>query len=173
MNTQNAFGSNLNSAHQAARDTDATLRLLATLPAPDGLEKRVIAGLRSAPRTARVLNWRGALNPTENWLRSAAAAAIVFVVIGGGWGVYSRVQTASAIAAPPSTGAAGAFSNAGAVRVPQTVPAPVVVQPPQAQPVIAEPAKKARSKVARSPHRVTTPVAESKPAIQTSVPPVR
>ena len=170
MNTQNAFGSTSNSAVQAARDTDVTLRLLATLPAPDGLEKRVIAGLRSAPPSGRVLNWRGALNPTENWLRSAAAAAIVFVVIGGGWGVYSRVQTTNAVTAPPSTGATGAFSNAGAVRVPQTVPAPVVVQSPPAQPSIADPAKKAGTKVAPGAHRVTKRAVENKPSTQTSVP---
>ena len=173
MNTQNAFGSNLDSAAQAAHSADATMRLLATLPAPDGLEKRVIAGLRSAPPSGRVLSWRGALNPTENWLRSAAAAAIVFVVIGGGWGVYSRVQTTNAVAPPPSTGANGAFSNAGAVRVPQTVPAPVVIQSLPAQPSIADPAKKVGTRVAPGAHRVTKRAAESKPLIQTSASPAR
>jgi hypothetical protein len=149
----NALGSNSNSVSQVTHDADATLRLIAGLPTPDGLENRVIAGLRSAPRSGRMISWPRLINPTENWLRSAAAAAIVFVIIGGGWGVYSHVQTTSAIAAPPSTGAAGAFSNAGAVRVPQTVPAPVVLQPAPVQPAVAEPAKKLPSKIAPAAHR--------------------
>jgi hypothetical protein len=149
----NAFGSNSKSVSQAAHDADATLRLIAALPAPDGLEKRVIAGVRSAPRSGRIIRWPQLLNPMENWLRSAAAAAIVFVVIGGGWGVYSHVQTMNAIAPPLSTGAAGTFSNAGAVRVPQTVPAPVVLQPIPIQPAAAEPAKQLPSKAAPVAHR--------------------
>lgn len=173
MTFKNALGSNSDSAAQAAHDVDATLRLLATLPVPDGLEKRVIAGVRSAPRSGRVFSWPGALNPTENWLRSAAAAAIVFVVIGGGWGVYSRVQTTNAVAAPPSTGSTGAFSNAGAVRVPQTVPAPIVVQPVPNQPSIVEPAKKIGSKAASVTHPATKRSAENKPSIQKPIPTAR
>jgi hypothetical protein len=176
MNTQNAFGSTSSSAPQAARDAEATLRLIAGLPAPEGLEERVIAGLRSGPRSGRVLSWPRLLNPTESLLRSAAAAAIVFVVVGGGWGVYSRVQPISAIMAPPSTGTAGAFSNAGAVRVPQTVPAPVVIQPapiqsPVAEPVqspVTEPAQKVGSKATAVPHRNAKPATAGKASVQPS-----
>ena len=173
MNTQNALGSNSNSAAQAAHEVDATLRLLATLPVPEGLEKRVIAGVHSAPRADRVLSWPGALIPTENWLRSAAAAAIVFVIIGGGWGVYSRVQTINAVATPQATGASGAFSNAGAVRVPQTVPAPAVVSPAPIQPAVAAPPKKARGKVGHGVHRVTSSPAATKTPVQSPLPPTR
>ena len=71
---------------------EATLRLIARLPAPQGLEDRVNAGLKSAPRTGRILQWPAALRPTGSWMRVAAAAAIVFVVTSGGWGIYMRGQ---------------------------------------------------------------------------------
>src|SRR3954454_14226029 len=98
MNTQNGFASNSNSAGRAAHDAERTLRLIANLPPPEGLEKRVIARVRSAPRSGRVLSWPGLVSPSDGWLRAAAAAAIVFVVIGGGWGINSRVQSNSAVA---------------------------------------------------------------------------
>lgn len=118
-----------------------TLRLIAKLPAPEGLEVRVIAGLRASrlggshnlgPRGARILSWPGALRPGSDWMRGAAAAAIVFVVVGGGWGVYSRVQRpqAAKVIAMPARGAVqGGFSNAGAMRTPTTLNRPVVATP--------------------------------------------
>ncbi len=36
---------------RSAMDTEATLRLIATLPAPDGIEDRVKTGLKAAMRT--------------------------------------------------------------------------------------------------------------------------
>jgi hypothetical protein len=181
MNTQNALGSNSNptspvSISGATHDAEATLRLIAALPSPEGLESRVIAGIRSAPRSGRVLGWPALLNPSSSWLRTAAAAAIVFVVVGGGWGVYSRVQPNSAIVAPPVAGAAVGFSKAGAVRVPQTVPAPVVVHPAPVkaiQPQAAEQANKARGKVAPVAHRDAKHAAGSKTSVQTSAPMAR
>ena len=71
---------------------DETLRIIAGLPAPAGLEERVHAVLRAAPRRGRVLAWPEALRPQSSWMRTAAAAAIVFVVAGGGWGVYMHVE---------------------------------------------------------------------------------
>jgi hypothetical protein len=142
MKSQVTFGSNSNSGDAAARDAEVTLRLIANLPAPDGLEDRVLNGLRSAPRSGRILKW-----PGQDWLRTAAAAAIVFVVLGGGWEIYSRVQPGNLVAVPTHTGTAGGFSNAGAVRVPQTVPPPVAAMPAQPQPSEVKPAKKAHSKV--------------------------
>jgi len=168
MNTQNTFGLYSNTAAQAAHNTDTTLRLIASLSAPEGLEQRVITGIHSAPRSGRVLGWPRLFHPTENWLRSAAAAAIVFVVIGGGWGVYSRVQPISAVATPPPAGAGGAFSNAGAVRVPQTLPAPAVAQPSPLQPAVAEPEKKLRTKSASGTHRDKKHAAANKLSVQPS-----
>lgn len=106
----------------ASSAAETTLRLLASLPAPEGLEDRIHASLRSAPRRARVLAWP--LPLAGNWLRAAAAAAIVFVVAGGGWGIYSRVQPGltSQGSAIPHVGAQGGFSEGGAVQRPQTLP---------------------------------------------------
>lgn len=114
-------------------EAEKTLRLVAGLPAPDGLADRVHAGLRAAPRP-RLLQWPTALMPrgwmTSPALRGAAAAAIVCVVAGGGWRIYSRVQTpaaptANVIPMPARVGAQG-FSNAGAMRTPDTLNKPVL-----------------------------------------------
>ena len=74
MNTPNASGSNPNS--EAIMDAESTLRLIAALPAPRGIEDRVIAGVRSAPRAGSVLSFPGFLSPAGNLWRAAAAAAI-------------------------------------------------------------------------------------------------
>ena len=69
--------------------------------------------------------------------RAAAAAAIVFVVAGGGWGVYSRVQPAQSpkvIAMPQRVNTPGGFSNAGAMRTPQTLNGPILAHPLTAAP---------------------------------------
>lgn len=117
-------------------DAEETLRLIASLPAPEGLEERVHAGLRSAPRRARILEW-----PTDgllqtgmagSWMRGAAAAAIVLVVAGGGWGIYTRVQTvqpARELAMPAGAGSSAGFANAGAMRTPETLKTPVELHP--------------------------------------------
>ena len=115
-------------------DAEETLRLIARIAVPEGLEDRVHARLLAEPRRARILAWPG----TSDWMRSAAAAAIVFVVAGGGWSIYSRVQPgqpAKAIVMSPRVGAGGGFSEGGAVRRPQTLQGPVVKSPaPAAKP---------------------------------------
>jgi hypothetical protein len=133
------------SAIAASAGTDVgteTLRLIARLPTPEGLEDRVHATLGSTSRQGRVLSWP-APRADSNWMRTAAAAAaIVAVVAGGGWGVYSRVergQPAKALVLPPRVTVSGGFSSAGAMRTPQTLNGPVV-----ARPVSAAPAAKAK-----------------------------
>jgi hypothetical protein len=144
MNTNshnhNAMNSTPNS--DSGRDCgEDTLRLIASLPAPAGLEERVHKALGAAPRShvlgsGRVLAWPARFRTRiasgtaleNNWMRAVAAAAIVFVVVGGGWGVYSRVQPGPAgkvIVMPqlvPSSG--GGIS--GAIRTPLTIPGPKV-----------------------------------------------
>jgi hypothetical protein len=117
---------------------EETLRLLARLNAPDGLEKRVQKSLRvaaiPAARKARILSWPAGLRPSGGWMqaapvRAAAAAAIAAVVVGGGWIVSSRLpasQPATALALPAQTGARQGFSSSGAMRTPQTLDRPVV-----------------------------------------------
>lgn len=134
---------------------EVTLRLIASLPAPAGLEVRVHAGLLAAKlsaapgrgsRTARILSWPTRTRLESNWMRSAAAAAIVFVVVGGGWGVYSRVQPAQPaheIVLPPRVAAPGGFSSAGAMRTPQTLNGPVVTHKAAVAPLVAKDSAKA------------------------------
>lgn len=115
------------SAHGSVEET---LRLIANAPAPAGLEDRVHAALRSTPPKARVLPWPAAYRAIQsNWVRSAAAAAIVFVVAGGGWGVYMRVQQhqpGKVVTMPARIPGQNGFSGAGAIRTPQTLPGPTV-----------------------------------------------
>jgi hypothetical protein len=112
---------------------EETLRLIAGLPAPAGLEERVHESLRHAPRMGRVVAWpagvRSKFSPENNWMRAAAAAAIVFVVVGGGWGVYTRVQqnqTGRVVVMPLRAPSSGSFSGAGAIRTPVTLPGPKI-----------------------------------------------
>ncbi|MFP5236821.1 MAG: hypothetical protein ACLGSD_13045 [Acidobacteriota bacterium] len=109
---------------------EETLRLVAKLPAPDGLADRVQERLRTAPRQARVFEWPGTYRYAVA-MRGAAAAAIVLMVAGGGWSVYSHVQPLPAgprmtTAAPMSS---GGFSTAGAMRKPDSPNGPVLAHP--------------------------------------------
>jgi hypothetical protein len=129
---------------------EETLRLIANLPAPDGLEDRLHAALNAMPRRSRVLAWPRALRAESGWMRGAAAAAIVFVVAGGGWGVYTRVestqieqnQPAKVVVMPARTPIAGGFSGAGAMRTPLTLPRPTAPEPAKTSHAKANAAKK-------------------------------
>jgi hypothetical protein len=131
-----------------------TLHLIAQVPVPEGLAERVQAGLdselKAGPRRGRVLAWPVKPSSSTNWMRSAAAAAIVFVVAGGGWGVYSHVQPGPTAkgATPPHVAAPGGFSNAGAMRTPQTLIGPVLTHQ-EAQPQSANPAAKVPTQAAQ------------------------
>jgi hypothetical protein len=110
-----------------------TLRLIAGLPAPAGLEERVHKALHAAPRGGRVLAWPARFRTKtvmeSNWMRAAAAAAIVFVVVGGGWGVYTRVQTGQpgkVVVMPLRGPSSGGIAGAGAIRTPVTIPGPKI-----------------------------------------------
>jgi hypothetical protein len=137
---------NSNPSASAQETGEETLRLIASLPAPAGLEDRVHAALDAAPARGRVLAWPAALRPQSGWMRTAAAAAIVFVIAGGGWGVYSRVeqgQPAKVIVMPPRIAGPGAFSSAGAMRTPQTLSGPTVKPFDESKPAQPKTAKKA------------------------------
>jgi hypothetical protein len=166
--TQNPIADNFSSG-SGSRTGEDTLRLIASLPAPEGLSDRVQARLLTAPRSGRVLAWPAAfathsgLKRSEwtrpewmrsEWVRSAAAAAIVFVVVGGGWGVYSRVQqpqSAKVIVLPPRVAAPGSFANAGAMRTPQTLNGPVLAHPATAQPPVAKTPAKSSAPIVLNP----------------------
>jgi hypothetical protein len=140
-------------AVEAGRETLETLRVIANLPAPEGLEGRIQHELSSAPHSARILPWP---SPRERWkqsafARGAAAAAIVFVVGGGGWGVYSRVQPAQApkVIAMPHIAGPGGFQSAGAMRTPQTLNRPVLTHP------IVVPKENAAPSIQKGPGQTT------------------
>ena len=165
--TQNDSATNENAR------AEETLRLIATLPAPAGLEDRIKSRLESAPRTGQVLHWPSAHKGGGGWVRSstaraAAAAAIVFVVVGGGWGVYSRVQPPMqprVIVMPPRVNGAGGFSSAGAMRTPQTLNGPVVTH--QATDATVDDKSNGATATKKS-HRAKAPQAKQ-PAIQSVV----
>ncbi|MGA8730373.1 MAG: hypothetical protein WB608_16585 [Terracidiphilus sp.] len=140
-------------------EAEKTLQLIASLPPPEGLEDRVNSALRAATMQGRVLHWPDGLRSGGGWTHSAmarcaAAAAIVVVVAGGGWDVYSRIQPVQeprAIAIPHVSGAAGGFSNAGAMRTPQTLSGPILSHP------IAVTAKATHANAKRDAHAFQRP----------------
>ena len=131
LNNQNAYA-----------ELDQTLRRLAHAPVPEGLEERVKARLVSSPRQGKLLAWpvrAWTASVKSDWLRTAAAAAIVAVVAGGGWGVawhIARQQAGNgaekgivahvqALGTGSST-QVGGISSAGAMRVPLSLNGPTV-----------------------------------------------
>ena len=153
----------------APGDYEATLRWIARLPAPAGLEDRVFAGALAAPRAGRVLPWPHHA-AARTWMRSAAAAAIVLVVGGGGWGIYSSVeqgQPAHVIAMPPRVVQPGGFSSAGVIRAPQTIPGPVVRNPEKTAAARKKSSAKTQGQRAVTPMRHKQPAAARMAAPQT------
>lgn len=120
-----------------AIEAEKTLRLIAALPAPGGIEERIKANLKSAPRQAAVIGWPLAAGYRGGWIhtsamRAVAAASIVMVVAGGGWEVYSHIRVAPAPSAqmtPPPIRGHNGLSTAGTMRVPQTLERPVIAAP--------------------------------------------
>jgi len=62
LSTENRFDQNA-----GVLAAEETLRLIAKLPAPEGLEDRVKAGLRSAPRRGVVIAWP--FSSADGWQR--------------------------------------------------------------------------------------------------------
>jgi hypothetical protein len=139
-------------------DAETTLRLIAALPAPAGLEDRIHARLGSAAGRAnkpgRMLAWPASSGSGSSWLRSAAAAAIAFVVVSVGWGIYSHVQpamTGRVVPMPARGEATGGFAGAGAIRTPQTLNGPILAHPVKHQDAPAKTQKNPVAKGAVSP----------------------
>jgi hypothetical protein len=156
-----------NDADRNASVTDAekTLRLIATLPAPEDIADRVKAGLYAAPRNAGVISWPASATG-RRWtqlaaMRGTAAAAIVLAVAGGAWGVYTHIRIApepAAVATPQRLDGSGGLSAAGAVRKPQTLEGPVVSVPVDAEQSSAVPAKSHDARLANGKSRSARPI---------------
>jgi hypothetical protein len=119
-------------------DAESTLRLIAQLPAPQGLEDRIRITLADAYRRkpGRLFFWPVSGAAGNAWLRSAAAAAIALVIVGGGWSISVRMQPwqrRHISVAPSQISAPGGFSGAGAIRTPQTLNGPVLAHPVKTQ----------------------------------------
>lgn len=163
----NSNGTGMNPTAEAAlKDLDATLRLLAKLPAPAGIEDRVFARLLASPQKAKILEWPRPLY-ARDWVRRVAAAAIVLVVSGGGWGIYAHIphnQPARVVAAPRPAFQQGGFSSAGMMRRPQTLNGPIVDKAKPAKGSKSHTAELTTAKKPRPPitasgrHAVTQPV---------------
>jgi hypothetical protein len=124
----------------APGSAEETLRVIAGLPAPRGLEERVHRRLgavhaqsgHAGRRPGRMLAWPLPRGAGGEWMRAAAAAAIAFVIAGGGWSVYRQVQprqAGSEIRLAPHGTVPGGFAGAGAMRTPQTLNGPVLTHP--------------------------------------------
>ncbi|HTW60568.1 MAG TPA: hypothetical protein VMD55_02100 [Terracidiphilus sp.] len=157
MNTNSQHPIGGNAAHN---DAEETLRLIAGLPAPQGLEERVhralgqAHALRKASRPGRLLGWPAPPGTGMEWMRTAAAAAIAFVIAGGSWGVYRQVQprqTGNGILLAPHGANTGGFAGAGAMRTPQTLNGPVLRGPALAHPPTHPPDHPVEAHVAQSP----------------------
>jgi hypothetical protein len=178
--------SNRNTFVSGPGSYEETLRLIARLPTPEGLEERVQAGLRAEASMAagrtRILRWPGERRQNytslqnlawlQNLARTAAAAAIVAVVVGGGWGISSHVssrfeatQPSNAVAFPPHSAGQGGFSSAGAMRTPQTLNGPMVTHPAtaaseSAKPAVKKPIRHGKSAAAKKSVAQTAPAAK-------------
>ena len=158
----------VNSRESNGADSDAvsaaevTLRLIARLPVPEGLEHRTHARLRATPQPERVLRWPQPV--AGEWLRAAAAAAIVCVVAGGGWGIFLSVHPGQILPglSGPSLAAPGGFTEGGAVRRPQTLVGPAVVGP-RATNTGAKPKSPSKSSLT-TPKRATPSAGEKLPS---------
>ena len=168
--TQQRFDGRATCGDGASTGED-TLRLIASLEAPEGLEERIHEALGrerdEGRQRVRVLAWPRRLRTDAAWTKAAAAAAIVCVVAGGSWGVYSRVeQPAKAIAMPAHMAAPGSFSGADAMRVPEMLNRPALKQPAKAHPAHGKTVKKgaARSGEKGAGAKTTEPAAaQTKP----------
>lgn len=119
------------------RDAEETLRMVAGMPAPDGLEERVQQRLDAElKRSERVRHSLWSLWMPARKLQYAAAGVLAAAVAISSWSVYhgqrmaANANAASKQAAPaPAKGTAGSgFTPAGAVGVPHTL-APIHVAP--------------------------------------------
>jgi hypothetical protein len=145
-------------------EAEATLRLIAGVPVPEGLAERVKAGLKTVeaePAKARVLAWPARGSMQGGWLQGAAAAALLLAVAGGGWGAYRWVAPSPAMQTLPMAARPamqGGFSAAGAMRRPETLVGPIA---PLA--VTATPAKKRAN---ATPTKHVKPVVKAGPKVK-------
>lgn len=142
-----------------AEEALATLRAVARLPAREDLEERVKASLmQGLRRGVQPAADEDAEPGRRGWMHSAAirglaAAAIVLIVVGGGWGAarYGRRPATPRAVGIPRMAPQGNFSNAGAMRTPQTLTPPTVPKKRRDARAADNHARKANSGKTRKP----------------------
>jgi len=164
QNTQNDLN-NPNPLPQTVHEAEETLRLLATLPPPTGLEDRVHYRIDAQIRTAEF-----APSPRSIWslwmparrLQFAAAAVLVLALAGSTWRAYHTTSGAVAIQPAPQTGSpttpTSNFGTAGAEGHPSTL-TPIKVPPaPKKKPGATHAGSKpSPKKLANAPKATTEP----------------
>lgn len=129
------MNSHWDSGQHEGLEPDETLRLMAKMPAPEGLEERV-------QRRVDAEMLRGEEQRHSVWslwmprrkLQFAGAAVLAAAVAGSAWSVYHGQRAAGnaavkqAAPAPAKSAAGNGFTPAGAVAVPHTL-APIHVAP--------------------------------------------
>lgn len=143
-------------------EAEETLRMVAKLPAPAGLEERVQRRLNAEPlgREVRRFSIWSLWMPGRK-LQFAAAGVLATAVAISSWSVYHGRQQAAnanaakqAVAAPAKSTAGSGFAPANAVAVPRTI-APIRVTPaPKRKPGAAS-TKPSPKKVAHSAEPVS------------------
>lgn len=119
---------------------EQTLKLVAELPAPEGLAERVkarLAAVEADPQRGRLLDWPAPSRTRTRWLPGAMAAGLLAAVAIGGtlayrWVVPAPVARTAPAAARPAV-PQQSFSSAGAMRTPVTLNGPAALPDP-AQP---------------------------------------
>lgn len=148
---------------QASGDPEATLRLLAQLPPPEGLADRVHRNLAAAPDPAPAPRFWSLWLPAHR-LQFAGAAVLVTAMAASSWTILEsrRPTSPAAKTAVPGTAAdsgRSAFSSADAERHPATLkPIKVPSAVPPAPKTSSAPKKKPSAAKSRAVRPSASPI---------------
>jgi len=147
-----------NAQYESDHEADETLRRVATLPPPAGLEDRVHRRLRSQQSTLPARSIWALWMPVRR-LQYACAALLVLALAGSTWRLYHTKNDAVVIQPAPQTGSpatpGNSFGSAGAERHPSTL-TPIKVPPaPKKKPTASHPGAKPSPKKLANPATAT------------------
>lgn len=136
---------------QQSGDPEATLRLLAQLPPPNGLADRVHRSLANAPGPSAASGFWSLWRPVHR-LQFAAAAVLVTAMAASSWTILASrhpATPATKAVAPAPAPQPSAFSTAGAEHRPSTLKPIKVPPPPKASAVPGKKPSAAKSRALR------------------------
>jgi hypothetical protein len=154
---------NPNALPHSDHEPDETLRRVATLPPPVGLEDRVHHRLRSEQSTLPARSIWSLWMPARR-LQFAGAAMLVLALAGSTWRLYHTKNGAVVIQPAPQTSSpatpGNSFGSAGAERHPSTL-TPIKVPPaPKKKPAASHPGAKPSPKKLANPAQAATESAQ-------------